>query len=232
LFLAIDSSVDIHNLPIALQMSECIPIDNYKKIYSYTKNVEQDVIEKKNREKGFGIISSFLANLGLQNTLFFSPTELSKYESELSEELDSVTIISHTLSQDSPGGALFDTVEENLSKGILYNYIFLNSSQAYGILRKIRNGHTENNREKLILEIAEESFWIFGSFANITIYEFKKGRPSEGYLRCIINSNNNTEFPIFLRVSEAFVDNIWNYVEKFRMENKILRYGDNNESKC
>lgn len=136
-----------------------------------------------------------------------------------------VTIISHSLLHDSPGGDLFDTVESNLKQGIYYNYIFLDSSNAYGVLRKIYKGHSVSCRDHLILEMAEDSFWIFGKYANLTIYEYNNGRASEGYLRVLMESSKGVETPIYLRMSEEFIDSLWNHIEKYRMDGLIKQYG-------
>ena len=189
LFLALGDRAEVNLLPGALQICECLKIDDYQRILKFTINNEQEV-QDSTREK---------------------------------RDLQSVTIISHSLSQDSPGGALFETVENNLLRKIEYNYIFLDSNHAYGILRKIINGHSEEARKYLKIETAEDSFWALGSFANITIYEFKN-RSSEGYLRVSIETTKGHESPVYLKVSESFVDNLWNHIEQYRLHGLIKEY--------
>ena len=76
------------------------------------------------------------------------------------------------------------------------------------------------------MEIAEDSFWVLGNYANVTIYEFNDNRASEGFLRILIETSERMETPIYLRMSESFVDNLWNSVEQYRMKGMIKRYGE------
>ncbi len=223
LFLAIDE-LDVKKLPGALQICECIKYYDYEKIHKYcgtkiVKHVDE-------LQRGFGLIRDMFENIGWRNSVFVTPEQLSEYEASISGELRNVTIISHSLLQDAPGGALFNTVKDNLSRGVNYNYIFLNASQAYGILRRIQNGHSAENRKYLKLEIAEDSFWVLGNYANVTIYEFNDNRASEGFLRILIETSERMETPVYLRMSESFVDNLWNSVEQYRMKGMIKRYGE------
>ena len=156
--------------------------------------------------------------------IFLSPHELSKYERSIQSQLKCVTVISHSLMEDSPGGSLFETVEENLKKAIRYDYIFLNQTHSYGLLKKIFINHSITAREFLTLETANDSFWAFGNYANMTIYEFKNNRASEGYLRMLIEIERGHEVPIYLRTSEAFVDNLWSNIEEYRMQGLIVEY--------
>ena len=222
LFLA-TTNISITDLPISLQICECLGVDSYETIYKYAKSNFGDAYRKK-ETKGLSILQNMLSEVGWEDSTFYSPEYLSQYELKISTDLQNVTIISHQLSQDSPGGVLWDTVANNLSNGINYNYIFLDSARAYGTLRKIKNGHSEDNRKRLLLEVAEDSFWALGSYSNVTIYEFKNGRPSEGYIRIKINSKNNVEYPVYLRMSEQFVDVLWNHIGAFRASGKIKEY--------
>lgn len=223
LFLALGDRAEVNLLPGALQICECLKIDDYQRILKFTINNEQEVQDSTREKRGFELIQSMLDNIGWKDSIFLTATRLSQYESSIQEDLQSVTIISHSLSQDSPGGALFETVENNLLRKIEYNYIFLDSNHSYGILRKIINGHSEEARKYLKIETAEDSFWALGSFANITIYEFKN-RSSEGYLRVSIETTKGHESPVYLKVSESFVDNLWNHIEQYRLHGLIKEY--------
>lgn len=223
LFLAIDD-LDVKKLPGALQICECIKYFDFEKIHKYCGS---KIATKVNElQHGFSFIQEMFENIGWKNSVFVTPEQLSEYEYSIAGELKEVTIISHSLMQDAPGGALFNTVKNNLEKGVNYNYIFLNASQAYGILRRIQNGHSTENRKHLKLEIAEESFWVLGNYANVTIYEFNNNRASEGFLRILIETSERMETPVYLRMSEAFVDNLWNSVEQYRMKGIIKSYGE------
>lgn len=223
LFLAV-SDVDVMKLPGALQICECLSVDAYEEIYSYAKNNNQEKYKTNLEKRGFELIQGLFDEIGWSDSVLLTPQMLSKYEDLIAPNLASVTILSHSLTQDSPGGALFDTVESNMSKGIVYDYIFLDAKNAFGILRKIKNGHSIDNQERLILEIAEDSFWALGSFANVTIYEYKNNKASEGYMRVSIQTGDR-ESPIYLKMSEAFIDNLWNHIESYRSQGLIKKYG-------
>lgn len=223
LFLAIDD-LDVKKLPGALQICECIKWFDFEKIHKYCgAKIVKQVDEL---QHGFELIRELFNNIGWKNSIFVTPEQLSEYESSIAGELSNVTIISHSLLQDAPGGALFNTVRRNLEKGVNYNYIFLNASQAFGILRRIYNGHSVEHRKYLKLETAEDSFWVLGNYANVTIYEFNNNRASEGFLRILIETSEKMETPVYLRMSESFVDNLWNSIEQYRMKGMIKRYGE------
>lgn len=230
LFLAI-SDFDIAKLPITLQLCECLNVSDYDSIYQYIAKSNNNN-EKKNVERtGLDVIQEMLNQLGWQSSLLLSPSQLSNYELSVQNELETVMIISHQLLHDSPGGALFETVESNLKKGIEYNYIFFDSMHAYSVLRKIYKGHSLECRNKLLLEMAEESLWIFGKYVNLTIYEFKNGRAPEGYFRVLMEPFKGVETAVFLRVTEEFIDLILNNIENYRLKGLIRKYGGtNNES--
>lgn len=223
LFLAIDyNNVDVKKLPGTLLMCECIDYTNISKIYEYTKgNSEKELRERQN---GYYLIQQIFENMGWRDAVFVTPEKFGEYEKSISDELNTVTIVSHSLIHDAPGGTLFNSVKSNLLKGIKYNYIFLNSGNAYGILRRIYKGHSEECRENLLLEISDDSFWALGNYACVTIYEFNTNRPSEGFLRVLVESNDRSEFPIYLRMSELFVDNIWNCIETYRRNGSIFNF--------
>lgn len=222
LFLA-TTNVAITDLPIGLQICECLSVDSYEQIYKYAK-ADFGFAYKKREIKGLSALQNMLFEVGWEDSIFFSSEYLSRYELKIAPDLQNVTIISHQLTQDSPGGVLWDVVANNLSNGVHYNYIFLDSDHAYGTLRKIKNGHTVDNQRRLLLEIAEDSFWALGTYSNVTIYEFKNGRISEGYIRVKVNTKNNIEYPVYLRMSEPFVDVLWNHVGAFRANGKIKEY--------
>lgn len=207
----------------AESVCECLSVDSYEQIYKYSK-ADFGFAYKKREIKGLSALQNMLFEVGWEDSIFFSSEYLSRYELKIAPDLQNVTIISHQLTQDSPGGVLWDVVANNLSNGVHYNYIFLDSDHAYGTLRKIKNGHTVDNQRRLLLEIAEDSFWALGTYSNVTIYEFKNGRISEGYIRVKVNTKNNIEYPVYLRMSEPFVDVLWNHVGAFRANGKIKEY--------
>lgn len=223
LFLAIDKeNVDIKMLPGALQICECIDYRNIEQLYAYSFNNEKcKIIE---RQKGYSIIQEIFENIGWKNSVFVTPERFGQYEKSLDAELSNVTIVSHSLIHDAPGGALFQSVKNNLFKGVKYNYIFLNGSSSFGILRRIYNGHSDKCRQNLLLEISSDSFWALGNYACITIYEFNNSRPSEGFLRVLVESKDRGEFPIYLRMSNHFIDNIWNCIVKYRKDGSITKF--------
>ena len=223
LFVAVDC-VNLKDLPSGLQICESVHISDYQRIYKYIKKSERSD-DSSQLSHGVYLIHDTLTSMGWENALFLTPELLADYESKICGILKTVTIIAQLLLYDSPGGALFEAVEHNLSNGVVYNYIILDAKNAYGLLRKIRYGHAEENQKRLIVEMSDESFWALGRYANVTIYDFKNGRPSEAYLRVLTEMSPNNEVPVFLRVPERFADTIWNNVVQFRSKGLLKRYG-------
>lgn len=215
--------INPHMLPTTLQLCECIDIADAKRLYQYIKDTDSSRYNNLVL-KGFNKIYSLLEIIGWKDSLFFSAQKFSEYEKSLASELAAVTVLSHTLSFDSPGGALFSAVAENLSRGTTYNYIFLDASHAYGNLRKIYYGHSEENRKRLLLETAQDTFWALGTYSTVTIYEFKNQRKSEGYLRILVDTVSGIEQPVFVKMSEPFVDMLWNNIESYRAKKLIKHF--------
>ncbi|MCH5179740.1 MAG: toll/interleukin-1 receptor domain-containing protein [Erysipelotrichales bacterium] len=214
-------SIDYMRLPDALQLCENVSINDFTKMYEYIINKNQEDVLKNGSERQVKFLESSLEKAGWKNTVFFSPSQLSEYESGNNECLKSVTILSHTLNEDTPGGALFDTVEKNLLSKIVYNYIFLDAANAKNLLKKIYFAHTTEARRYLRLEKSNESFWVFGNFANVTIYEYKD-RPTDGYFRIKTEITRGVEKSIFIKLSENIIDRIENQIEEYRENGKII----------
>lgn len=220
-------AIDYRVLPDALQLCENVQVHDYSKIYDYIKETNRDENIQSIEERQKKFLESSMLKAGWGNAVFFSSTQLADYESSITDSLRSVTIISHTVEQDAPGGALFETVEKNLLNGIKYNYIFLDANNARSILKKIYFGHSTKAKANLRLEKAGKSFWVLGSYANVTIYEYKD-RPMDGYFRIKTEISKGVEKSIFIRLSERIIDRITNQIEEYRDEGEIelQEYGE------
>lgn len=218
--ITVTPNIDYSMLPDALQLCENIKTDDYETMYKYIMNSGHEEIVKKAEERKSLFLETALQKAGWGNAIIFSSKQLSVYEGSITDSLKSVTIISHTLEEDSPGGALFETVEKNLVSGIKYNYLFLDAQNARSILKKIYTNHSVNAQKNLYIEKTDESFWVLGSYANVTIYEYKD-RSTEGFFRIKIETVKDTYKSIFIRLSEQIVERIENQIEKYREEGKI-----------
>ena len=216
----VTNEVDYSKLPDALQLCESIRIEDYDKIYRYVKNINQNLIAEELDDRKHTLLSNSLARAGWGEAILFSAEQLSLFESKITPELKSVTIISHTIDEDAPGGALFDTVEKNLLKGISYNYIFLDADNAKSVLKKIFYGHSNDAKKHLKLEKARSSFWVLGEYANVTIYEFING-PMSGYFRIKTEITRGVMKSIYIRLSEQIIDRIQNQIEDYRENGEI-----------
>lgn len=215
-------SILYSDLPIALQMCECINLSDTQKILKYLTNHIDNTINETNKV-GLKTIQGLFNEIGWVDSILLTSQALSEYENSISNNLMQVTILSHSLKEDSPGGALFNTVHENLKRGIKYNYIFLDEKNAFGVLRNIKRGHNDISEDYLILETAQNSFWALGTYSNVTIYEFSDGKAPEGYLRVMVQTYSG-EKAVYLKMSESFINTLWNNIEDYRVEGFIKKY--------
>lgn len=213
-------TIDYSSIPEALQLCENIKITDYDKIHKYITHPNQEEYVRNAEVRKTLFLENSLKKAGWGNVIIFSSKQLSKYEESINDFLKSVTIISHTLEEDTPGGALFETVEKNLLKGIKYNYLFLDAQNARSILRKLYFSHSECARSNLLLEKSNNSFWVLGNYANITIYEYFD-RPIEAYFRIKVETSKDTYKSIFIRLSEQIVARIENQIEEYRERGEI-----------
>ena len=216
----ITPSLDYRLFPDYLQMCENVAIDDYQQIYHYISIVNLDNA-KKTEERKDSYLMSALEKAGWQNSLLFSSNQLSVYEEKQAKDLQEVEIIIYKTEYDTPGNALFEAVEKNLLRGVLYNYIFLDAQNARSILKKIYYGHSEEARKNLKLEYSNQSFWVLGDYANATIYKYKN-RPMEGFFGIRTEMANGTEKTIYVKLSERIIDTIENRIEEYRDNDEII----------
>lgn len=218
--ITVTPSLDYRLFPDYLQMCENVAIDDYQQIYHYISIVNLDNA-KKTEERKDSYLMSALEKAGWQNSLLFSSNQLSVYEEKQAKDLQEVEIIIYKTEYDTPGNALFEAVEKNLLRGVLYNYIFLDAQNARSILKKIYYGHSEEARKNLKLEYSNKSFWVLGDYANATIYKYKN-RPMEGFFGIRTEMANGTEKTIYVKLSERIIDTIENRIEEYRDNDEII----------
>ncbi len=218
--ITVTPSLDYRLFPDYLQMCENVAIDDYQQIYHYISIVNLDNA-KKTEERKDSYLMSALEKAGWQNSLLFSSNQLSVYEEKQAKDLQEVEIIIYKTEYDTPGNALFEAVEKNLLRGVLYNYIFLDAQNARSILKKIYYGHSEEARKNLKLEYSNQSFWVLGDYANATIYKYKN-RPMEGFFGIRTEMANGTEKTIYVKLSERIIDTIENRIEEYRDNDEII----------
>lgn len=70
LFLALGDRAEVNLLPGALQICECLKIDDYQRILKFTINNEQEVQDSTREKRGFELIQSMLDNIGWKDSTF------------------------------------------------------------------------------------------------------------------------------------------------------------------
>lgn len=171
-------------------------------------------------------LRALLEGLGWGRSILFSPKELLSYEKKISSELKKMTLVAAHTTDDIKGGVIFPLVEENLSNGIEYSYIFFNYPGSRKQLENIYNSHTENNRKRLNVVLVKNKVWICADILLIKIYEYTTDRKSEIFFRIKMSTDNNAEQCIYIKVDENKVSIIQQEIEDLMEEDiHIETYG-------
>lgn len=163
-------------------------------------------------------LRSLLEGLGWGRSILFSPKELLTYERKISIELKHMSLIAAHTTDDVKGGTIFPLVEENLSKGIKYTYLFFNYPGARKQLENIFYSHSVENRKRLSLKLIKNRVWICGDILLIKIYEYNSDRKSEIFFRIKMSTDNKSEQCIYVKVDENKVPVIQQEIEELLEE--------------
>ncbi len=177
-----------------------------------------------NEQKQLKKLRELLEDLGWGKSILFSPYELYNYETKISRELKSLTLIAANTTDDVKGGAIFPLVAENLQRGVKYTYLFFEYPGAKKQLENIYLSHDSKVRDKLNVQLVKSKAWFAADILLIKIYEFKNDALPEIFFRIKMSTDQRSEQCIYIKGDYNKIPIIQQEIEDLIEEQQVVKF--------